>query len=1188
MTFGKNLLLALAAALVSLSANAEIVDGVRQKPIPTKSPLVYDEPMYLYNVGAKAFFVPGEPYETRAQLNDVGTEVTIVDNGDGTFLLKDYVPKFKKVLCTFADGWDSDDEDDLPDGNVWCDNDGHEGRFWTVAKTGNDIYRISIASTVSYAEKWPNTFLGVKLGGADPLLYWNLTADQGDIDWYFVTVADKEKLVGAIEIYNLAQTLKALIDEAKAAGVDVSAQEAVYLDESATTDELNTAIQAIKDALAALEEGKVTADQPVDKTTLITNPSYDNNNNDGWSGDKPAFQSWTDAEFYKKKFNTYQKITTAPKGVYALSVQAFYRSGFSDAAYDNYKNITGYDAKLYAISGTDTLTANVVNPFSEALTEPLGMNESKVEDGGVTYYIPNNMETAEAYFNKGLYNNTVFFSTEDGDMTIGMRKENSETPDGNWVLYDNWGLKYYGNGADAYTLWLNEVKKSAPDYSTLSSDVLVTVGMVDTYVSTINALASANNKADVLAAIATIKAEVAKVDDNIAAWKAYQEAITRGEAIANDDQVGGPDKDDLADYLSYEAEDNIQNLTLTTVEVKSETEKLLAMIDAAIKNGISAGTDVTEKYLVNADFEVKDKGWTVNKASGGNVAYGGTSTNKCFEAWNNSNFDIYQEVSGAPVGVYEISVQGFYRYGRGATAYDAYINGTAPNDAVNIYVNNRNAHFKSVFDEPVTYGELYEDKGDNKPYVDPNEEYWYPNDMAAGSTAFANGMYKATSFGVVANAGDVLRIGVKGNTSQLGDSWAIWDNFKMVFRGTDAEVVKPLLGDMIVDVQAAIDNLNADGNAVGKNAYDNAIAAIETGNTAYGGTDGKAMFEALCAILAANEALEKSIATFATLTAKVEELQAAYFNSSASETVKAEASALSNTINEGIANRTYNDEDVAGLIEQIDALIIKLAIPAEAENASDNNPVTMTSLIKSASFDDGEGGNSIAGWNGTEGYNFGNDATQKGALALEFYNKKFDLNQTIKGLPNGTYKITVTAFYRAGSTTDDYKEYSANGNANSNAFLYAVTNDTVKAPVTLLSSGACEDMGVTGVTNIEDTELYVPNDMVSATAYFTDLEKYLNEIVVKVTDQILTLGMKKDVTLSSGNDWVIMDNWTLTYYGPNSSLGTAIESVNNSQPAKVEIYNLNGIRMSTFAKGINIIKMTAADGSVTVKKVNIK
>ena len=67
MTFGKNLLLALAAALVSLSANAEIVDGVRQKPIPTKSPLVYDEPMYLYNVGAKAFFVPGEPYETRAQ-----------------------------------------------------------------------------------------------------------------------------------------------------------------------------------------------------------------------------------------------------------------------------------------------------------------------------------------------------------------------------------------------------------------------------------------------------------------------------------------------------------------------------------------------------------------------------------------------------------------------------------------------------------------------------------------------------------------------------------------------------------------------------------------------------------------------------------------------------------------------------------------------------------------------------------------------------------------------------------------------------------------------------------------------------------------------------------------------------------------------------------------------------------------
>lgn len=1193
MKFGKNLLLALAVAFCSLNANAEIVNGVRQKPVPTKSPLTLDEPMVLYNVGYKAFFIGGEPWGTRAQMGDIGWQVTIVDNGDGSYLLKDRIETEKKknqVMCTFADGYDSDDEDELPDGNVWCDNDTHEGRFWSVNNVGNDIYRISICSLVSYAESWPNTYLGVKKDGTDPLLYWNLSEEKGFVDWYFVTLADMESYTPAVELWNLAQSLKALIDEAKAAGIDVSAQEAVYLDEASTTEEINAAIKAVKDALAAAEEGKVTADNPVDKTSLIANPSYDNNNNTGWSGDAPAFQTYTDAEFFKKKFNTYQKITSAPKGVYSLSVQAFYRSGFSPNAYENYKNRTGYDAKLYAINGTDTLTADVVNPFSEALTEPLGMNESKVEDGGVTYYIPNNMETAEAYFNKGLYNNTVFFSTEDGDMTIGMRKENSDTPDGNWVLYDNWGLKYYGNGADAYTLWLKEVKESAPDYSNLSDDVLVTVGLIDAYNTIINGLASASSKAEVLAAIATIKAETAKIEDNIAAWKAYQEAIAKGNTIANDGQISGDDKDELADYLDLEVGDILAALTLTTGEVKAETEKVLAMIEAAIKNGISPGTDVTDKYLVNADFEVTNKGWTVVKASGGNVNYGGTDTNKCFEAWNNSNFDIYQEVKNAPVGVYEISVQGFYRYGRGATAYEAYTGGTAPNDAVNIYVNNRNAKFKSVFDEKVANGELYEGTGT---YIDPEEAYWYPNDMKSGSIAFANDLYKATSFGVVANSGDVLRIGVKGNTSQLGDSWAIWDNFKMVFRGTDADVVKPLLADVINDMTIVIADIDETGKAIGNNAYDNAKAALDAANAAYAGSDGAAMFEALCAILSANEAVENSISLFATLVGKKEELTAAYMTSTAKEAVKSEASALVNTINEGLENRTYNDEDVAGLIEKMDALIIKLAIPAEADNASDANPVPMTSLIKSAGFDDGQGGNSIAGWEGTDGYNFGNDDTQKGALALEFYNKKFDLHQTIKGLPNGTYKITVNAFYRYGSTAKDYAEYTANGNANSNAFLYAVTNtasepDTTSVAIGLLSSGATEDRGIEGTAQITDTELFVPNDMVSAVGYFTEVGMYLNEIVVKVTDNTLTLGIKKDVTLDTKNDWVIMDTWTLTYYGPNSSLDTAIESVDNAQPAKVEIYNLNGIRTNTFSKGINIIKMIGQDGNVTIKKVNIK
>ena len=1180
MYFGRKLLMMALLGLSATGASAEIVDGVRQQPLPSKSPLAYDTEMYLFNTGAKKFFVGGEPYQTRGQLADSPYRVQITDNGDGTYLLKDYVLKFNEWRCTFADGWDSDDEDVLPDGNVWVDNSGHEGRFWKITNVGDDIYNIQIASSVSYAETWPNTFLGVKKGGADALLYWNLTAEEGDVNWYFVNMSDLDAYTALLSAFKAAESLKAAIDEAKVSGIDVAEEENVYLNESASVETINDAIASVKQKLAAAEEGKVTADNPVDKTSLIVNPSYDSNNNTGWSGDAPAFQSYTDAEFYKKKFNTYQNITGAPKGVYALNVQAFYRSGFSDVAYNNYKAMTQYDAKLYAETGGDRVTADIVNPFSQALTEAKGMNESSVVgEDGVTYFIPNNMETAEAYFMDGLYQNKVFFATEDGDMTIGMMKDNSDTPDGNWVLYDNWGLTYYGNGADAYTMWLDEAKKAAKDYSGLSEDVLVTNGVIDAYNDAIAGLTIANSKADVLAAINTINEEVAKVDANIAAWKEYKDIRDKAAVIANDEQISGSDKDDLADYIEFDYGYIIADLALSTEEVYAEIEKVKTMYDNAIKNGIKEGTDVTDKYLVNADFETANKGWIVEKANGGNVAYGGTNTNKCFEAWNNSKFDIYQEVADAPIGVYEISVQGFYRYGRGATAYEAYQNGTAPNDAVNIYVNNNNAHFKSVFDEPVANGELYT----GGTYVDPNNEYWYPNDMTTGSEAFANGMYVATSFGVVANAGDVLRIGVKGATNQLGDSWAIWDNFKMVFQGTKAEIVQPLLSDAIVSMQEAINN----ANRVGKSTLEAANIILDGANAAISSNDGKAMFNSLCEIIDAKNSLIESASLFTKLVQKNEDLNLAWLNSAATEVVKSEAANLFTEINNGIENNTLNNEDAEAYIAAIDKMIIKLAIPADAENASDDNPVYLTTLIQTPNFEK-EGANSIEGWN-ADGYNFGNDDTQKSALLVEFFGKAFDLNQTIVGLPNGTYKVSVNAFYRFGSTAEDWAKYSEDPNTQGNAYLYATSGaETNQTSIALLSSGACEDNGYSGTSNIEGTELYVPNDMVSANLYFQALDAYKNDVIVKVVDNELTIGIKLAEEDVVNNNWVILDNWTLTYYGENSNIGTGVEGVEVAEPAKVEIYNVNGMKTKGFSKGVNIVKMTSKDGAVKFSKVNIK
>ena len=1168
----------------STNATAMVVDGVRQKPIPQKSALQFGKPMYLYNVGSKQFFKGANDYDTRGSVGEIGYKVWVtqhLDEGGAwdnqSVIIKDSVENQKAIKMTWA----------AANGDLWVDWKDQADTLWAVQAQADDIYRLTVgAGNVNFsAEKFPGVYLGIKGAEAasNTRLYWNLEAADNFVDWYFVSEADGAAYNAAYELYATAQILKSAIDEAKTKGVDVAAQEAVYLNEAAAKDELEAATKVVREAMAKADEQAASPTNPMDKTSLIVNPSYETNKNDGWKGDTPKFQSYTNAEFYDKNYNYYQDINDAPKGVYAVSLSAFYRAGNSSASFTNFKNQTNQNAKLYAKVGEDSLNVSILNPFAEALTSPKGMGESSATEDGITYYIPNDMKTGAAYFNDGLYaGNKLIFSTEDGAMRIGLKKNTKVGAD--WTLFDNWKLTYYGNGADAYTMWLNEAKKSAKDYSSIVGEKLVTHGMVDAYNAKIAGLTSASSKQDVLDAIKLIETESLAIDSNMIAWTAYQEAVDRGKVIAADENITGSDKDDLGDYCDLTAGEILGEATLTTEEVRAETQKLLTMIDNAIKNGIKEGTDVSDKYLVNANFE-KTNGWTVKKADGGNVAYGGNSDNHCFEAWNNKDFDIYQEVKGAPVGVYELSLQGFYRYGRGDNAYKAYTEGTANNDVVDIYVNNNATHFKSVFDEQVPYsgnktGELYKYEGGNPPYINPDSTYWYPNDMAVAATAFRNGLYKVSSFGVVAKAGDVLRVGVKGSTDQLKDSWAIWDNFQMVFQGTKAEVVKPLLEQQIAVTKAEAETTDP----MGKSVLENANAAIADANTKLAGGDGKTMFAALTALLESSDSISASVALFKQLQTKKEDLNAAYVSSTAVQATKDEAARLLEAIESGLDAKSLENAQATDYINKVNVMVSKLAIPAEAASASDDNPVDLTMAIKTPGFEK-DGANSVEGWN-ADGYSFGNSDAQKSALLLEFFHTKFDLNQTIDGLPNGTYEVKVDAFYRFGTASEDYKKYTADKNTEGNAWLYAVAGDTVRTAVRLLASGASEDKGYTGSSQIADTELFVPNDMISAKSYFSD-DAYQNSITVKVTDGKLTIGVKQDKNVD--NDWVILDNWKLTYFGPNSTKPvTSIDEAQVSEVAKTEVFSINGVKKNALTRGINIVKTTMADGTVKVTKVVVK
>lgn len=1196
--------------------------------------------MYMYNVTAQKFFLGANKWGTTSSAGDNGYPVTFEqvtdDNGDWdgkTVIFRDDATgagtSWKEVFCNAVDG------------DSYVDRASQANYYWNLEKAANGYYRLSVAEKnpdyATWNEVHPNSYFGIDLAWSrtdlkdgdlfNELLSCFTTEGEGKhIDWMFISQADYETHINseeyikyttedreaaidayekgeAIEAYNEALAtynnvtlpaynadlalyqasvpLKEQINEAKARGIDVTAQVAVYENMASTAEDFTAAIEAIKEKIAEYDAQNVDPKNPVDKTADITNPTYADNDGTGWSGTAFAFQSYGNAEFYNKNYNAYQDLSNMPNGVYAVSVKAYYRAGSIDDAATAFEKGNNNFAKLYAKTGADSLNASIANMFVGAQELATGVTgETTGVIDGKTYYIPNTMQSAVPYLEMDAYKTTLFFSTEDGNIRFGVKKDSLVTTD--WSIFDDWTLTYYGSKPEAFTVWFENVIANAPKFDAAAA----TAGMVEAYNEMVDGL-SGNDKATIIAASDRIVAESAIVLENIAAWAAYEAEVTRAIKTATDPDLNGDLIIDLGDYCDFDAEDILEAREMTTEEIVAETEKLTKMIDEAIVNSIEPGTDVTDKFLKNPNYEQSKEGWM------GDPAIGGTSDNKCAEAYM-INFDVYQEVQDAPAGVYEVEVQGFYRDGFYDGSWSNYLSDpTSLSCPVEVYVNNNATPIPSPFDEKVTDLEFYAASNDWTAPVELTDNegvtYVFPNGMTACAIAFSAGKYKSSAFGLVAKKGDVLRLGIR---KQIADgavpdgNWAIWDNFRMIYRGKQADVIAPYLESAIV---AAQENLTKELVAPGvKTIVNEAIAAGQAAGT----TDGDAMFDALIQLYASNDSVLACIALMQEAQALAEEM----YNWTttypwADPLVIEEAMILADEIMDGISS-TYEMADARQALAKAEELRLKAKLPVGYEEASDDNPIDFTHFIESASFDNA-GTNSIAGWQGTTGYNFGNDDTQKSALALEYYEKSLNMYQEISGLPNGTYKVTVQAFNRFGSTADDYHKYVADP-TQTEAYLYAVGGgETIQSGIQLLYSGAVAQMLGVGseATVIVDTvnavNMYVPNDMVSASAYFAN-GSYKSELYVNVNDGTLRIGMKKDEYVSGS--WLIMDNFTLTYHGTNSTFGPdGIEEViGGVDVVKVEVYNLNGVKVNKLQKGLNIVKSTLEDGRVIVRKTFVK
>lgn len=208
-------------------------------------------------------------------------------------------------------------------------------------------------------------------------------------------------------------------------------------------------------------------------------------------------------------------------------------------------------------------------------------------------------------------------------------------------------------------------------------------------------------------------------------------------------------------------------------------------------------------------------------------------------------------------------------------------------------------------------------------------------------------------------------------------------------------------------------------------------------------------------------------------------------------------------------------------------------------------PFDLTFMVVNAALDSNEG------WSDVGKINYS---------CCEFYERTFDFNQTVTGLPKGNFKLMAQAFQRPGSLTDSYNNFQ-DGKNDVTAVLYAGSKSK---KICHIAEGAQSKRVHTDDKQVGSPAQYVPNTMASVAAYFKK-NLYDNEVWVSTTRKNASLKIGLRGTISKTEYWSIFDNFRLYYYGSlTQDTVTPVEEIEVETPVTtlstpVGVYNLKGI-----------------------------
>ena len=198
------------------------------------------------------------------------------------------------------------------------------------------------------------------------------------------------------------------------------------------------------------------------------------------------------------------------------------------------------------------------------------------------------------------------------------------------------------------------------------------------------------------------------------------------------------------------------------------------------------------------------------------------------------------------------------------------------------------------------------------------------------------------------------------------------------------------------------------------------------------------------------------------------------------------------------------------------------------------------------------------GWEGWSGNGY-NHLAYSNSHAAEFWNEgtslnRFGISQTITGLKNGIYEITINAGNRPSGLEGTSTNYSsmiyANGINNYVMSVYEgmVSVDEAVDSVNCHLTGDVVDIAITD--ELGDTIGYALHGIQSACVAI-EAGRHINKVLAVVEDGTLTFGIK-DLGTGVAGDWTGFGNVKLTYAGSVEEATASMDNVLESQSARAK------------------------------------